>query len=145
VTNIATLNSCILTNGLFVQAGRNREITVTVSAGSPTTLWANAIGNNELIKSCHTFNKTAITGAAGFTGYSVGYTATAGNNVTAWGTNLSPAINQVNGTYDYALTSPIYTEDNANRDVLLTAVGGNFATGQIKLCIIYERFTSITS
>jgi len=144
VAEVATLSNCLLSNGLFVQSGKTRQTTLTLTAAA-TASWTGVVTGDELIKSVHTLNKTAITGAAGFTGYSVGYTSAGGTNATAWGSNLSPSNGASNGIYDYAVTSPIYGPDNANRDVILTAVGGNFATGSIKLCMIYEKFNVMTS
>ena len=141
VTEIATLNSSVLTNGVFVQSGRIRQISVVLSA-SPTASWVTSVVSGTVVKALHTLNQTAITGAAGFTGYSVGYTSTSGNNVTAFGTNLSPANSAKNGIFDYGITSAYYNQDNANRDILLTAVGNNFATGTIKLCMVYEQLVN---
>jgi hypothetical protein len=141
---VATLSNCVLTNGLFVQSGKTVQTTLTLTAAA-TASWVGVVTGDKLIKSVHTLNKTAITGAVGFTGYSVGYTAAAGTNVTAFGSNLSPSNGASNGLYDYSITSPIYGPDNANQNVILTAVGGNFATGSIKLCMIYEKFNVMTS
>jgi hypothetical protein len=144
VSEVATLFNCLLSNGLFVQSGKVKETTLTISSGA-TNSWVGVVKGDELIKSVHTLNKTAITGAAGFTGYSVGYTSAAGTNATAWGSNLSPSNGASNGLYDYAVTSPIYGPDNANRDVILTADGGTFSSGSIKVCMIYEKFNVITN
>ena len=139
VAEVATLSNCLLTNNVFVQSGRVRETSIVLTAAA-TASWSSVIKSGNVIKAVHTRNTTTITGAGGFTGYSVGYTATGGNNVTAFGSNLSPTDGAGNGIYDYGITSPYYNEDNANRDILLTANGGNFATGTIKLCMIYEDF-----
>jgi hypothetical protein len=139
---VSTLFNCVLTNGLFVQSGKVKETTLAIAAGA-TNSWAGIIRGDILVKSVHTFNSTAITGT--LTGYDIGYTAAAGTIAQAWGSNISISNGAVNGIYDYLVTSPIYGPDNANRDIILTAVGGVFATGSIKICMIYEKFNVITS
>lgn len=129
----AFMVNCLLTNGLRVDSGRVATTTLSVGTGATVT-WSGGIPAGAMVKAVALRNNTAITGAAGFTGYTAGITG----DTDAFGTNLDPANAATSGIWNYTITSPFYNPDNSGLDIILTAVGGNFASGTVRITVVYD-------
>lgn len=107
------------------------EIAVVGLSGATVTAAA-AIPAGSLVVACAVRVTTAITGAASF---SVGYTG----STTAFGSGLSVATGSTNE--GLIGPNPFYSATN----VVLTASGGNFTGGAVRLAIMYLSMTAPTS
>jgi hypothetical protein len=72
--------------------------------------------------------ETAITGA---TGYDVGD----GSDVDRWGANIAVALDTISDNQDW--TAQGITNFNSAGDVVLTAVGGSFTAGAVRVTVHY--------
>lgn len=109
-----------------------------VAAATDTCL--NLIPAGSMVVGVTTRVTTAVTGDAGFTGFSVGD----GSDVDRWGANLNPAAGETSDLTDCTITSaPIY---NAATSIILTQVGGStFATGGVvRVTVHYISLTAPT-
>jgi hypothetical protein len=107
-----------------------------VAAATDTCL--NLIPAGSMVIGVTTRVTTAVTGDAGFTGFSVGD----GADADRWGANLNPAKDETSDLTDCTITSaPIYSTATS---VILTQVGGSaFATGGVvRVTVHYISLTA---
>jgi hypothetical protein len=103
------------------------EIALTGLSGATVTA-TNAIPAGALVIACAVRVTTAITGA---TSFSVGYTG----STSAFGSSLSVAAGSTNN--GLIGPNPFYSATN----VVLTAAGGNFSGGAVRLSLMYLSVT----
>lgn len=127
------------TNGSkTVEAFATTTVTTTAAATATAT---NLIPAGSMVIGVSTRVVTALTGDAGFTGYSVGD----GSDVDRWGANLNPADAEVSDLTDCTVTSPpIYA---AATSVVLTQVGGStfVAGGSVRIVVHYMTIGAATA
>lgn len=97
-----------------------------------TVTSANAIPAGALVIGCAVRVTTAITGA---TSFSIGYTG----STSAFGSSLSIAVGSTNN--GLIGPNPFYSATN----VILTAAGGAFAAGAVRLSLVFLSITPPTS
>jgi hypothetical protein len=107
------------------------EIALSSLSGSTVTA-ANAIPAGALVIGCAVRVTAAITGAGSF---SIGYTG----STTAFGSSLSIAVGSTNN--GLIGPNPFYSATN----VILTAAGGNFSGGAVRLSLMYLSLSPPTS
>ena len=107
------------------------EIALSGLSGATVTA-ANAIPAGALVIGCAVRVTTAITGAASF---SVGYTG----STSAFGSGLSVAAGSTNN--GLIGPNPFYSATN----VILTAAGGAFSGGAVRVSLMYLSITPPTS
>jgi hypothetical protein len=124
------------------QATNLKQATVSLSITAAATVTAtNLIPAGSVVIGVTTRVTTAVTGDAGFTGFSVGD----GTDADRWGANLTPTINETSDGTDCTITSvPIY---GAATSVVLTQVGGSTfsAGGVVRITVHYISLTAPTS
>jgi hypothetical protein len=95
----------------------------------------NAIPSGSIVLGVAVRVTTAITGDAGFTGFSVGD----GIDVDRWGANLNPAKDETSDLTDCTITSiPIYA---AATSIVFSAVGNDFTAGGVRVVIVYKTIS----
>ena len=107
------------------------EIALSGLSGATATA-TNAIPAGALVVACAMRVTTVIAGA---TSFSVGYTGSTG----AFGSNLSVAAGSTNN--GLIGPNPFYNATN----LILTAAGGNFSGGAVRLSLMYLSVTPPTS
>lgn len=118
-------------NGLFKHA--------LLALDGATTAWANAIPQGATPKAVLTRVNTAITGA---TGYDVGVAAEAGR----YGAFLAVAAGTTSGNRSWSATEATLARSyGATTDLVITARGPAFTGGVVRVVLIYELATNITS
>jgi len=107
-------------------------ITLAAAATATSTL---AIPAGAFIVGVTVQNLTALTGAAGFASYTIGD----GTTADRWGTGIGITANTTTTSANFANYGAGATEDHrmAAVNVVLTATGGNFATGSVKVAVCY--------
>jgi hypothetical protein len=134
--------------GTFKVSGANAQTTniqqstvVVTTTAAATATATNLIPAGSMVVGVTCRNTTAVTGDAGFTGYSIGD----GSDVDRWGANVNPAINETTDLTDCTITSPaIYA---AATSVVLTQIGGSRfdADKTIRVTVHYLSLTAPTT
>jgi Major tropism determinant N-terminal domain len=107
------------------------EIALSALSGATVTA-ANALPAGVLVVACAMRVTTAITGA---TSFSIGYTG----STSAFGSGLGISAGSVN--QGLIGPNPFYSATN----VVVTAAGGNFTAGAVRLSVMYLSVTPPTS
>lgn len=66
-----------------------------------------------------------------------------GSDADRWGTGIAVALNTTTGIPDFTIASPVYY--SAATSVVLTATGGNFSAGAVRITVHYISITPPTS
>jgi hypothetical protein len=132
LANVAFVTNSKSTQGYRVDSGRFAYNLLSVGTGATAT-WVGAIPKNAIVKSVTLKNNGVVTGAVGFTGYDAGYTGDTNAFGTNTGSNNAELIPK-----DYTITTPFYNKENGAADIILTANGGNFASGAVNIYLVYE-------
>jgi len=139
------LREQIDTSGNISHLGANSQATnvkqataVVTTTAAATATATNLIPAGSMVVGVSCRNLLAVTGDAGFTGYSVGD----GSDVDRWGANVNPAINETTDLTDCTITSvPIYA---TAASVVLTQVGGStfVADKTVRVTVHYISITA---
>lgn len=142
------LRAEIDTSGNWKHVGANLQSTniqqataVVTTTAAATATATNLIPAGCLLIGVTTRVTTAVTGDAGFTGYSVGN----GTDADMFGANVSPSLNATTDLTNSTITAPvIYT---AATSIVLTQVGGStfVAGGVVRVTVHYISLTAPTT
>jgi hypothetical protein len=125
--------------GANSQATAIKQATVVVTTTAAATATAtNLIPAGSMVVGVSCRNLLAVTGDAGFTGYSIGD----GSDADAWGANVNPAANETTDLTDCTITTPLIYA--AATSVVLTQVGGSVfvADKTIRVTVHYINLTA---
>ena len=120
--------------GASSQSTMIKQATVVVTTTAAATATAtNLIPAGSMVVGVTCRNLLAVTGDAGFTGFSIGD----GSDVDRWGANVTPSINETTDLTDITIASPVYY--TAATSVVLTQVGGStfVADGAVRVTVHY--------
>ena len=115
-----------------------QAMAVVTTTAAATATATNLIPAGSMVVGVTTRVTTAVTGDAGFTGFSIGD----GSDVDRWGANVTPSLDETTDLTDCTITSPaIYA---AATSVVLTQVGGStfVAGGVVRVTVHYISLTA---
>jgi len=152
VTGAATVTGLLTANG-GIQAGTgNGELDIISANGAllgirsvegtavamtgPTVSIASLIPAGSYVLGVTLRVTTLITGA---TSFSIGD----GTDATAWGTGIAVAANTTTSSTDFLITAPAFY--TAATNVVLTAAGGDFSAGAVRVVVHYIRIAGPTT
>ena len=134
-------NMNLLSDGttLIGGAGPLRKVTEKlVGMGGVSPSWAGAIPAGAVVVGVQTRVQTAITGA---TGYQVGVAGA----TNRYGDNLPLTVGSTSGIKSYLSTETAPRNYPVATDLVLSAIGGSFTAGAVRVVITYDLFQDPTS
>jgi hypothetical protein len=130
---LSDTSSLIPTNGASVNFAANMELLADVSSGAVTT---DLLPAGCILLGLSTYVTDTITGS-GVTGYTVGD----GSDPDRWGEAAAVSIGTTTTIADWTAVGIVLT---SALDVTITAVGGTFTAGAVRVVAHYVDSTAIT-
>jgi hypothetical protein len=110
---------------------------ITISPNGANYSWTNAIPAGSVVLGVQSYIETALVGA---TGYQLGITG----DLTRYANKTGTAVGTTTSVSDYEATETFPRLYPGNNHLIVTANGGNFTGGSIRIVITYWLFTALT-